>query len=82
MVATFALDGPTRCSGLDLCRYGPEELHREFGGSFEHLAHLREQHITPSGARQGFSTASVRFALRTPPQPEPLGRPTPPLSFR
>jgi hypothetical protein len=53
IVATFAANGPTRCSGLDVCRYSPEQLHDEFGGSFELLAHVREEHITPSGAPVG-----------------------------
>jgi ubiquinone/menaquinone biosynthesis C-methylase UbiE len=61
IVATFAADGPTRCSGLEVCRYGPEELHREFGGSFELLAHVREEHITPSCARQSFQYCLCAF---------------------
>jgi ubiquinone/menaquinone biosynthesis C-methylase UbiE len=28
IVATFAAEGPTRCSGLEVRRYGPTELHR------------------------------------------------------
>lgn len=54
IVATFAADGPTRCSGLDVCRYGPEQLHDEFGRSFEMLAHMREEHVTPWGVSQWF----------------------------
>jgi hypothetical protein len=30
MVATFALDGPTHCSGLPVARYGPAELAATF----------------------------------------------------
>jgi len=54
IVGTFAADGPTKCSGLDVCRYGPQELHDEFGRSFDLIAHVREEHVTPSGARQWF----------------------------
>ena len=31
MVATFAPDGPAKCSGLDVARYAPQELHGQFG---------------------------------------------------
>jgi len=61
IVATFAADGPARCSGLDVCRYGPEELHQEFGHSFELIAHLREEHVTPSGTRQWFQYCLCAF---------------------
>ncbi len=61
IVATFAADGPRRCSGLDVCRYSPEELHDEFGPTFELLAHVREEHVTPGGARQQFQYCICAF---------------------
>jgi hypothetical protein len=54
LVATFGLEGPTRCSGLDVMRYGPEELHAEFGGGFQKVGSLTEIHSTPWGAEQQF----------------------------
>lgn len=54
LVATFGPEGPTRCSGLDVRRYGPEELHAEFGGGFEKIESLTETHSTPWGAEQQF----------------------------
>jgi SAM-dependent methyltransferase len=54
IVATFAHDGPSRCSGLDVARYTPEHLHAEFGDDFELVAHESEEHITPFGTRQAF----------------------------
>lgn len=54
LVATFADDGPTRCSGLDVNRYSPEALHAEFGAPFRLMASEREEHITPGGVRQAF----------------------------
>jgi len=54
LVATFAQDGPRRCSGLDVVRYAPGELHAEFGSDFELLASEREDHQTPWGAHQAF----------------------------
>jgi len=54
LVATFADDGPTRCSGLEVIRYSPEALHDEFGGPFRLLTSEREEHVTPGGLRQAF----------------------------
>ena len=54
LVATFATDGPERCSGLDVERYSPESLHAEFGAPFQLTASEREEHATPQGARQTF----------------------------
>lgn len=54
IVAAFGPDGPAQCSGLPVMRYGPGELHEQFGGRFELLDHLSEEHRTPSGAIQQF----------------------------
>jgi hypothetical protein len=54
IVATFAEDGPTVCSGLPVVRYGAQELHAEFGAAFVLHHHLSEQHQTPAGKTQSF----------------------------
>jgi len=54
IVATFAPDGPEQCSGLPVTRYAPEQLHAEFGPSFELLDHASEEHRTPWGTLQHF----------------------------
>jgi SAM-dependent methyltransferase len=54
IVATFAEDGPTECSGLPVVRYDAEHLHGEFGAPFELLGHEHEQHLTPAGRTQSF----------------------------
>lgn len=54
IVATFASDGPERCSGLDVVRYDPESLHGEFGADFELLDSTLEEHQTPFGTGQKF----------------------------
>ena len=54
MVATFASDGPTKCSGLDVARYSPQELHGQFGSEFQLLESAREEHHTPAGSIQPF----------------------------
>jgi ubiquinone/menaquinone biosynthesis C-methylase UbiE len=54
IVATFAPDGPERCSGLEVVRYSPESLHDEFGEAFELKESTRETHHTPFGTEQKF----------------------------
>jgi SAM-dependent methyltransferase len=54
IVATFAEDGPEKCSGLPVMRYKPEALHDEFGEAFRLVEHQMEAHHTPSGQIQQF----------------------------
>lgn len=54
IVATFADDGPTECSGLPVMRYRPDELHAQFGEPFVLLRHDKEAHQTPFGTVQQF----------------------------
>ena len=54
IVATFAEDGPTQCSGLPVVRYNADGLHAEFGEPFTLLGHEQEEHRTPSGSVQKF----------------------------
>lgn len=54
IVATFAEDGPTQCSGLPVMRYSADDLHAQFGEPFQLLGHERESHHTPSGKEQKF----------------------------
>lgn len=54
IVASFAPDGPTKCSGLEVVRYSPDTMHAEFGEGFRLLGSVREEHQTPSGATQAF----------------------------
>ena len=62
IVASFALDGPARCSGLDVVRYSPVSMHREFGSSFRLIDSTREEHHTPSGRTQEFLYCLCRRA--------------------
>jgi hypothetical protein len=54
IVASFASDGPTHCSGLEVARYTPDELHSQFGEAFRLLDSVGETHRTPSGTTQAF----------------------------
>lgn len=54
IMATFADDGPERCSNLPVCRYAPEQLAAELGNGFALVDALRETHTTPAQGRQNF----------------------------
>lgn len=60
IIATFAENGPTQCSGLPIRRYSAEELHAELGESFELVDSYTEEHRTPSGAIQQFVYVHLR----------------------
>ena len=60
IIATFADDGPLKCSGLEVERYDIEKLQRTIGNDFELLETFREQHQTPSGTIQNFLYAHFR----------------------
>ena len=62
LVATFAEDGPTRCSGLPVTRYSADGLHDEFGPSFTPVSSEREEHETPMGTRQSFVYCLCRWS--------------------
>ncbi len=52
IVATFAPDGPEKCSGLPVCRYSPEELEATLGCAFRIVACNHHNHLTPSAKTQ------------------------------
>jgi len=54
IVATFGPRGPLKCSGLDIVRYTPEQLHEQFGGDYELHCSITEDHVTPAGKHQDF----------------------------
>ncbi|MGE0500642.1 MAG: trans-aconitate 2-methyltransferase [Rhizobiaceae bacterium] len=54
IIATFALDGPERCSGLPVQRYSPETLAETLGPRFTLVNSERHEHQTPWGSTQAF----------------------------
>ncbi|MHB1544021.1 MAG: class I SAM-dependent methyltransferase [Gammaproteobacteria bacterium] len=54
ILATFAPDGPTQCSGLPVERHSPESLAAWLGPGFERVSSELEEHLTPAGNRQRF----------------------------
>lgn len=73
LIATFAHDGPTECSGLPVVRYTRESLHTELGEDFRVLDSVREVHVTPSGAQQAFVYLLCRFEATGSPAPRSWG---------
>jgi SAM-dependent methyltransferase len=54
IIATFADDGPRRCSDLDVCRYNARSLASELAEGFSLVREARETHTTPWGSSQAF----------------------------
>lgn len=54
IIATFALDGLDKCSGLPVARYSPETLAAELGEDYQLVDVVRHAHRTPSGSTQSF----------------------------
>ena len=54
VMATFSLDGPPRCSGLNIVRYSPQTLQDELGKGFRLIEALEEEHQTPFNTTQKF----------------------------
>ncbi len=60
ILATFAPDGPRRCSGLPVARYSPADLLAALGSGFAMKASVREEHTTPAGVLQPFTWLVAR----------------------
>jgi SAM-dependent methyltransferase len=54
IIATFADDGPKRCSDLDVCRYNAKTMGTELGEGFSLVIDARETHTTPWRTSQAF----------------------------
>lgn len=54
IIATFAPDGPEKCSGLPVARYSPESLAATLGPGFALVESRRHIHHTPWGGTQAF----------------------------
>ena len=54
VIAAFALDGPKKCSGLDIVRYDAQTLGAELGPGFVLEEERSDVHLTPAGREQRF----------------------------
>jgi SAM-dependent methyltransferase len=64
IVATFADDGPERCSGMPVQRYEPGALAAELGDGFQLVDSRRHLHHTPAGVAQQFQYSTFRRVAR------------------
>ncbi len=55
IIGTFAVDGPKRCSGLDIVQYDASALLEVLGSQFVLQEQRRECHLTPAGKAQNFA---------------------------
>lgn len=60
IIATFAPDGPERCSGLPVSRHDGQSVAALLGPSFELIEEHREVHRTPAAAEQRFCWSILR----------------------
>lgn len=60
VIATFALEGPPKCSGLEVSRYSPSTLAEALGDGFELLRSAERTHTTPAGRDQRFTYTLFR----------------------
>lgn len=60
VIATFAEDGPEKCSGLPVQRYSAQQLAAVFTDYFTLVHTEREIHRTPSGSEQKFNYCVLR----------------------
>ena len=55
IIATFAIGGPDKCSGLDIVQYDADKISRELGADFQLQDVHFELHITPAEKEQKFN---------------------------
>lgn len=60
IIMGFAMDGPERCSGLDVVRYSVDSLHTELGTDLQLIETHDHVHRTPWGSDQSFLCAVFR----------------------
>lgn len=61
LLATFAINGPEKCSDLMIEQYDATKLLSLLGSEFEMLSSDKKLHMTPAGSEQLFQHCLVRF---------------------
>ena len=54
IISTFSVNGPKRCSGLDITQYSNDSIKKTFEKGFNHLKSFEESHTTPFSTQQNF----------------------------
>ena len=65
ILSTFGLDGPSKCSGIEVVRYSAESLINEFGVGFELLYTAKETHRYSIGFRAAIHLLSSSQSVMT-----------------
>ena len=60
IIATFAPDGPEKCSGLPVARYDSASLGQTLGSGFRLVHARRHEHVTPWDSQQIFQFSVFR----------------------
>ncbi len=60
ILGTFSVNGPTKCSGLDIQQYSEQTLTEVFKDEFEKLQCITENHTTPFNTIQNFLFCSFK----------------------
>ena len=55
IIASFSLNGPKKCSGLDIVQYGADKIQQELGKQFQLIKTKAESHKAPRGFYQEFN---------------------------
>ncbi|HVC36839.1 MAG TPA: class I SAM-dependent methyltransferase [Gammaproteobacteria bacterium] len=63
IIASFAPDGPERCSGLPVQRYSPQTLAAELGPGFRLTGHRHVAHRTPADRIQQFQYSVFEYRI-------------------
>jgi SAM-dependent methyltransferase len=69
VISTFALDGPPKCSGLEVMHYDEQSILAELGAEFQLQEVRRETHVTPWASEQRFIYFRLNFKRRNAPAP-------------
>jgi SAM-dependent methyltransferase len=60
IIGTFALDGPSMCSGLPVQQYDAVSLAAQFEDGFDLVQSALDDHVTPTGGHQRFTFVVLR----------------------
>jgi 2-polyprenyl-3-methyl-5-hydroxy-6-metoxy-1,4-benzoquinol methylase len=60
ILATFADDGPEKCSGLQVCKYSEKNMENSFSTIFKVKKSFKYKHLTPFGTIQSFTFSVFR----------------------
>jgi SAM-dependent methyltransferase len=64
-IGTFSLNGPKKCSGLEIKQYSEEQLENALVKGFTKIRCILEDHVTPFNTKQNFLFCSFRSTPAT-----------------